>query len=243
MSALPATALAQAEEEAEAAGMAAPAQDPVEGARQAFLAGVELAQAGRWAEAEAEFRGALALHPAPGIHINLASALVEQGRYREAHGSLRSAESDPDLPPNMGPAIEALRERIQREAGRLAISRSGELAGAEVALDRSPVEEAWLAGDIPVTPGPHEVTALRAGEELASVSVEATAGERTAVVLGGVSERVVETETDETPLHVGIAVGVGVVLVAAVVIVGAAAGGGGGAQPVSGNFNPGLIAW
>lgn len=223
----------------------APADDPVEEARAEYTRGVAHAQAGEWAEAEAAFRRALELHPNPAIRVNLASALVEQGRYREAHGELFTAESDPELPPSLQDPIARLRERIRSEAGRLAISRSGDSVGAEVVLDEDPVEESWLASDIPVSPGAHVVIAQRDGSELARAEVEVGAAERTQVVLG-LTERVIGGEggePDDTPLFIGIGVGAGAVAVVAIVIIAAVAASSGGGQPIAGNFNPGLISW
>lgn len=231
----------------EVAEAAEPAVDPVQAAREAFGRGVEHMQARGWALAEREFRAALALHVAPAIQVNLAAVLVEQGRFREAHGVLLEAEADPELPENLAAPIAQLRERMGREAGQLRITRSGAAEGAAVVLDAERVEEEWLLSPIPVAPGAHRVTAERAGETLATVEVDVAAGERAAVALG-LSERLVEGpeqpgESDDTGLIVGLSVAGGAVLVAAIVIIAVVAASGGGDQPFAGDFMPGLIAW
>lgn len=63
-----------------------------ESARQSFATGVVLLNEGRAAEAEAEFRDALALTPADAVlHASLGSALARQNRLAEAEGAYRAA--------------------------------------------------------------------------------------------------------------------------------------------------------
>src|SRR5687767_2246374 len=67
-------------------------------ARTLFAEGVAFVSEGHFEQAEARFREALALHDAPSIRANLASALYEQGEYREALSLAEGVASDTSAP-------------------------------------------------------------------------------------------------------------------------------------------------
>lgn len=163
---------------------------------------------------------------------------------------------DEDAPANIAELTRGLRDRIRRESAMLTIAVVGEAEGAAVHLDGEELEAAWLAREIPVTPGAHTVSAVRAGETVAEAEVSVRAGEPARVRLfvraGGVGPAPGgpggEAPAGEAPLHetwwFWAAVGGGaLVLITIISIVAVAAQPGGPGDPVQGNFMPGVITW
>ena len=227
--------------------------DPTAEARALFARGVAHTQAREWEPAAEAFAQALALHPAPAIRYNLAAALVELGRYREASSEL--AALDPDtLPANLLPLVEGLVARVRREAARISVERAADLSDAIVTLDEEALDEEELTREIPVAPGPHAIAALRDGVSVAGARVSVSAGEHTHVLLAVTGA---DAPDDPEPDHPApqptditeewgfwLAIGVGaLVFVAVAVVVGVSTADNGGTEPVVGNFSPGVITW
>ncbi|MBX3270362.1 MAG: tetratricopeptide repeat protein [Sandaracinaceae bacterium] len=236
-------ASAQREEEA-------PDAPAIEQARALFAEGVAHASAERWARAIDAFERALALRSAPAILYNLAAALVESGRYRDAHGHLLALEADAEtaeMPAPLAALARELRARMDREAGRLRIARAPAVRDAEVVLDTVPVPEAQLATALPVTPGEHTVVATRGARLIATVTVHASAGALTEVTLAAEEEPapvIVRAETPlvEEPLFWA-AVAAGVLVLAGVVVLAAALAAEPSQAPVAGDFSPAILTW
>lgn len=218
----------------------APDEADVARARALFSEGVSHTQAQRWDEAAGAFQAALALRDAPPIRYNLAAALVELGRFREALEQVESVLASSHPPANIRALAQALEERIDREAGRLRVETSEEDAEVSVDLERMPA--AWRARPMPVTPGSHRVTLSRGAETLAEEELDVEAGALVQVRLvprGGQLGSPVPLEEDWR-LWVGVGAGA-LALVTLVSILAASAGG--EAAPVTGNFNPGVLTW
>lgn len=222
-------------------------------ARRLFTEGVGHTQAERWTEAATSFRAALELHAAPPIRYNLAAALVELGQHREALEQVELVLADASAPANIAELTRGLRERIRSASAMLTISVAGEAEGAAVHLDGEELDAAWLAREIPVAPGAHTVSAVRGGETVAEAEVTTRAGEPARVRLfvraGGVGPGPGPSEPGGEPaLHetwwFWAAVGGGaLVLVTIISIIVVAAQPGSPADPVQGNFMPGVITW
>ncbi|MCB9592524.1 MAG: tetratricopeptide repeat protein [Sandaracinaceae bacterium] len=217
-------------------------------ARELFAEGVEHAASQRWARAIDAFEQALELHSAPAILYNLAAALVESGRYRDAHGHLLALEADPTTAENLATLARELRVRIEAEAGRLRVTLDPAIADAEVVLDTMPVPPEVLATAIPVRPGEHRVVATRGAEMITSATVTATAGTVSDVTLQAPLLAVdPETPSTSTPIveepAFWIAIGGGVLLIAGVVILTAVLLSEPGQEVVPGDFTPGLVTW
>lgn len=225
--------------------------DPTERARALFAEGVAHTQAEAWEPAADAFERALALRPAAAIRYNLAAALVELGRYREAQTQLDAMNADPTTSASLRELGVTLEARVRAEAGRISVERSAELADAEVSIDEQPVDEEWLAREIPVTPGAHVVEATWGGRTVGRTEVRVGAGERTHVVL---SLSTIEVETPGTPPPQSrsifeewgfwVALGAGAVVIGLVIGIGVGlATSGGPNEVVIGNFTPGVITW
>ena len=206
---------------------------------------MELAAGERWAHAIEAFESALELRQAPAIRYNLAAALVESGRYRDAHEQLLALEADADTPENLAALSQTLREQLATEAGHLAIERPPALADTEVVLDTLPVAEAVVHSSIPVRPGEHRIAATRGNEMLAAVTVMAPAGELTRVLLRPEPEVMSDTDTTlpltSEPIFWLSVTAAAVVVIVAVVVVAVLASS--GEEPVPGNFSPAIVTW
>lgn len=222
---------------------------PIERARARFAAGVEHAAAQRWARAIDAFEEALELHRAAAIEYNLAAALVESGRYRDAHGHLLALEGDPEAGEDLLALGRGLRERMDAEAGRLRIERRPTAAGAEVLLDTIPVPEEVLATPIPVREGEHRVAVVDGPRTLDAQTIVARAGAVTDVRLG--PESAVEdpaipldpaTPIVEEPLF-WVAIGGGVLLVVGAIVLGVVLASESGQDPVAGDFSPAIVTF
>ena len=219
-------------------------------ARRLFAEGVSDvdAEPPRWGEAAAHFEAALALHGAPPIHYNLAVAYVELGRHREASEQIERVLASEEAAPELLALGRALTERIRREAGRITVELPAETAGAEVTLDGEPLPEAWLAREIPVSPGPHTVVASRGGAAVAEAEVVGNAGGAARVRLA-IGAAVSGSSPAEVPLHedwrfwLGVGGGAVALTVLIAVVAALASGSGGGSPAVQGNFMPGVLTW
>ena len=92
--------------------------DAREQAREAFSEGISLAEDRQWEAAAERFRAAMALHDAPAIRYNLASALFEMGDVREAWRVLEPVRNDPATPPELESHAETLETQIRERAER-----------------------------------------------------------------------------------------------------------------------------
>lgn len=218
-------------------------------ARTLFATGVEHVQAGRWAEAEAAFREALANHDAPSIRYNLASVLVEQGELPEARAHLDAVLRDTTIPEDIRGHATELRTQLDARAGYARFEVIG-------ATDAAVAVDGYVLGDpsaeVPVAAGAHVATASRDGTELARELVEVATGEHRVVTLAVPTP---EAASEPAPMAAAepslteqwwfwAAIGGGVVVVGVAIGVGIAVASGGGVQaPVSGDFEPGVLRW
>lgn len=219
-------------------------------ARALFAEGVGFVQAERFGEAEASFRGALALRDAPTIRYNLAFVLFKRGAYPEAMASTDAVLRDPTSTPALKAQAESVRRQIAERAGYAQLELRG-TTDAVVAVDGYGVTD--LAAEVALAPGAHIATASQAGRELARASVEVATGQHARLllevaplVLAVAAVPDAPSESADAPLlkqwWFWTAVGGGVVILA--VIVGAVISASSGVEnPIEGNFQPGVLRW
>lgn len=219
-------------------------------ARALFAEGVGFVQAERFGEAEASFRGALALRDAPTIRYNLAFVLFRRGAYPEAMANTDAVLRDPTSTPALKAQAESVRRQIAERAGYARVELRG-TSDAVVAVDGYDLSD--LSAEVALAPGAHVATASQAGRELARASVEVTTGQHATLllevaplVLADAAVPDAPSESAEAPLlkqwWFWTAVGGGVVILA--VIVGAVISASGGVEsPIEGNFQPGVLRW
>lgn len=226
-----------------------PPEDPVARARELFAQGVACTEQHETACAERAFREALALHDAPSIRYNLASALFELGRYPESARLTASVLANSETPEDIRGPAEILQQQLQSRGGTLQITVAG-AEGAEVRVDAEPIPDAQL-GAVIVPPGTRTVTLVRGEEELAREEVDVAAGATVPVelaVIAPVEEPPAPPPSSEPSLvedwrfWAGVGGGVALLVVLAVVIA-AVASNPSVEAPIAGNFDPGVLRW
>jgi len=170
------------------ASLARAQHDPARAAsaRALFQEGVQLAERGRWADAEDRFRRALSLRASAVLTYNLASALVEQNELVEASELLRRVQSDERAPADLRQAADALQRKASAGIGRAVISVHGQQPDDRIQLDGHELLPAQLGVEIPIDPGGHQLRVERGGRTVDMKAFEVQAGQRRAVTLSAV---------------------------------------------------------
>lgn len=253
---VPFSALAQDLESQEAAEASpdGPATDPVARAREAFARGIACVEQHETACAERAFREALALHDAPTIRYNLASALFDLGRYPEAARLAAAVTADAEAPAEVRDHAETLLEQLRAQGAVLSLTLEGATDGVTVQLDGEEVP-ASQQGEILVAPGARVVTAQREGGEVARRELSLAQGAREEVTLtiapspGDVApDDPVDPAPAGTPLHEDptfwAVVGGGAAVIVAIVVIAAVVAATSGVEgAVEGNYEPGVLRW
>jgi hypothetical protein len=234
-------------------------------AREQFDRGSEAASMSRWSEAVDAFSQSHDLNPAPATLLNLATALAEAGRLREAADSYRTYLAH-------RPAAEIARYRRDAEARladidaripRLTVQLHGLFPNDAVELDGVPLPESELAVAQLVDPGDHTLVVRRGELEALRRRVTLAEGARESLDLDVPAVVTPPPATPPPPLDyaetsddgdaqpitkspwfwVGIGAGVAAVAATVVVVVLVTSDSGGGETQMgySGNGSPGLI--
>lgn len=130
-------------------------------ARAQFQRGIELEQASNWSEAIQQFREVGSVRMTPQVRFHIAYCEDHLGRLVTALGGyeLALAEADqvgPDFKGEVETAITRLRERIPK----LVIERGTNAEAAAVQLDGVDLGGNSVGVEIPLDPGPHNVSAI-----------------------------------------------------------------------------------
>lgn len=149
-----------------------PSPEVLARARRAFQHGVQAADRQDYAGAARHFREALALHHAPAAAYNLASALYEQHEHVEAYNLVQEMLGDPELPAALRKRAQKLEQTLELEVARLTVVTSGANHDITAEVDGEPLPPQLLGQPRAVTPGTHEVAALRDGQVISRRSVD-----------------------------------------------------------------------
>jgi len=225
------------------------------GARAHFQEGLRLADQGKWAEAAEAFRLALDLRATPGIRYNLAAALVELGRHREAAEQLDALERDISTTAELRQQSDELKARVEPQIGRVTIRVTGDTS-VRVRLDNRDLDPSEIGVALPIEPGDHAVVATRDGEVVARQQATVRVREQSDVQLdvapaaeavarggeGGPPAEHVEPDDDggSGGWIFWAAAGAAAVAIAAAVLIISVSG---EEDPVEGNFQPGVLVW
>jgi hypothetical protein len=226
--------------------------------RSLFEQGLAAARGNRWDDARSFFLRALAITERPSILLNLAAAQAELGEVVDSAASYRrflEIATGRDAR-NRAEAQRAL-ARVEARIAYLEIEIEGGRPGDVVMVDAETIEPARLGAPIPLDPGRHDVVVQRAGERVASWSVQLDEGARERISLRVVGRTVpvavptaalTPTREDERAssgggddgLAIGLGVGIGAVVVGAVVL-GVVLGTAQGPGVYTGNVGAGVI--
>ncbi len=146
-------------------------------ARTHFRTGVEHYQAGRFAEAIAEFQTAHRLFASPTILFNLAQAYRSDGQLSLSITTFRRyLDENQRLTPTQREDVEGVIREI--ETSRAVLSFEVEPSGVSVTLDGRPLGTTPLPRGVEVLPGPHEIALSLALHEPLTQTINVHAHER-----------------------------------------------------------------
>ncbi|MCB9591114.1 MAG: tetratricopeptide repeat protein [Sandaracinaceae bacterium] len=149
-----------------------------------FARGVAAAREGEWDRARELFTQADALLPHPNIRINLAAALVQTGRLREAAALYaRILEEHRGALGDRTDEVRGALAQIEARLPTLELELDGALPGDLLEIDAEGVELADGRARIRVDPGSHAVEVRRGSETIARRSVELAEGARLSLTL------------------------------------------------------------
>jgi Arc/MetJ-type ribon-helix-helix transcriptional regulator len=139
-----------------------------------FEQGVDLIDKRQWHEAASCFRRVLDFRWSAAASFNLATVLVELGRYVDASDRLRAVIRDPQADPEMHASAERKLGEITPRIGKLRVRLGPILQGAErldIVLDGTVVPAPALKAAVAVDPGHHVLFARRDGAVVAREEV------------------------------------------------------------------------
>jgi hypothetical protein len=163
---------------------AEPSQAELTTARRSFEAAVSLESEQRWTEAATRLREAIAIKDTPGLRFHLAKCEAEQGHllgalaeYERVAELLRAGAKAPDVQKLLGPASDALKQRIPR----LSLELPGDVPSPLVAVDGKQYGASDVALGIQLDPGRHGVRVTAAGRRAFERGFVAKEGESVAI--------------------------------------------------------------
>lgn len=149
-----------------------------------YTQGMASFQAGDTAAALAEFELSYQAVNSPNSHLMVAKALIDLGRYVEAHRALletiAEAERAEALDPKYAQTKEAAREelaRVEAQVVKLKLTLSGVQSSASVRVNDAEYGPGELTQPIVVAPGQLTLTLIDGGENVATQTLEGRAGE------------------------------------------------------------------
>lgn len=149
-----------------------------------YTQGMASFQAGDTAAALAEFELSYQTVKSPNSHLMVGKALIDLGRYVEAHRALietrDEAEKSEALDPKYAQTKQAAQEeltRLEAQLVKLKLTLSGGQPSASVRVNDTEYGPSELLSPIVVAPGQLTLTLIDGGENVASQTLEGRAGE------------------------------------------------------------------
>lgn len=154
--------------------------------RELFDAGVRAARREDWAEAEAAFTQASAIHPSPLVLGSLAGVQAKRGHVVVAVETYRRALAAPgDLSPSEAEAFRVARAAVQARVARVRVVLLSTRPGDRVLLDDRVVGEGLV---LALDPGAHFVRLVRRESDVARSSFTLRDGEERDIVLAAAAD-------------------------------------------------------
>ncbi len=141
-------------------------------ARRAFARGVELASEGAFGRAAQKFEEALAIHPAPAVEYNLASALFELHRDDESYNAATHVLQTDGVSPEVRERAAKLEKTLRPRVARLTVMLGGSSDDAVVLVDGVQLAREQIGVARALKPGRHKVEAVQAGRTISTREIE-----------------------------------------------------------------------
>ncbi|HEU5073841.1 MAG TPA: hypothetical protein VFU02_06705 [Polyangiaceae bacterium] len=171
-----------------------------------YTQGMASFQAGDTAAALAEFELSYQTVKSPNSHLMVGKALIDLGRYVEAHQALTEtiaeAERAEAMDPKYAQTKQAAREelaRVDAQVVKLKLTVSGAQASASVRVNDAEYGPDDLTRPIVVAPGQLELTLIDGGENVATQTLEGRAGETLNLSLSPKGEPAAPSAADLSP--------------------------------------------
>lgn len=162
-----------------------PSSSEMAAARRLFRSGLEHAEAGRWAQARADFERSYGLARVPVTLFNLAGAQAETGALVAAAESYRSflqVANEGRAARYRDAATQALAE-LEPRISSLRLEAPGLAEGDVLRIDDDEISHAALGVAFPVDPGEHRVEILRGERSVVTETLTLAPGEERALTL------------------------------------------------------------
>ncbi len=170
---------------------AAPDKEELSKARARFQQATELEQAGNWAAALQQFREVGQVRMTPQVRYHIALCEEKLGKLVAALGGFELALSEaeslgPDFRKEVEDKTNALRERIPK----LVIERGEGAEAATIELDGIALGASSIGIEVPLDPGPHQISARASGYDVYTETIEVPEKEtkRVSVTLNKLAE-------------------------------------------------------
>jgi len=163
---------------------AEPNKEELSRARAKFQQATELEQAGNWASALQQFREVGQVRMTPQVRYHIALCEEKLGKLVAALGGFELALSEADsLGPDFRSEVEektnALRERIPK----IILERGDGAEAATIELDGIALGASSVGVEVPLDPGPHQISASASGYEAYTDTIEVPEKETKRVVV------------------------------------------------------------
>jgi hypothetical protein len=160
-----------------------PAQTDVEGARTHYKRGVQLYEQGAYEPALSELQLAERLAPTYKLAYNIALVQVRLGDAASALRSFRRYldAGGTDIPPARKAEVDGYLTDLGLRVASVDLSVN--VAGAAITVDDRPLGNTPLSAPVELNPGPHRITASKAGFASVTREVDAAPGERVTLPL------------------------------------------------------------
>lgn len=146
-------------------------------ARAKFQRAIELKQAGDFAGALSLFRAVGQVRMTPQVRYHIASCEEQMGKLVAALGGYELALAQgEDMPADFRLEVEAAISGLRQRIPKLIVERGEGAEAAQVQLDGETLGTAAIGQEIPLDPGPHNLSARSPGYEDFSTTVSADEG-------------------------------------------------------------------
>jgi hypothetical protein len=153
--------------------------------REAFRAGMEAGERGRWDEARASFERAYGMQPRPLILLNLALAQAHTGRLVEAAENYRRflQEATEGRPAEFRDQATRALADLEPRIPRATLAAQGMVSGDALTLDAQQLPAAAIGTELPLDAGHHVLAITRDGREVAHATFDLGESERRDVAI------------------------------------------------------------